>query len=85
MRPVGIALDTKGPEIRTGVLADGVNAQLELQNGATVRITTDRSFADKCTKDNIYIDYENIVKVIKPGNRVFIDDGLVSLLVKEVG
>ncbi len=63
----------------------GVNSELDLQNGMLVRMTTDPAFADKCSKDNLFVDYKNIVQVIKPGNRVFIDDGLISLLVKEVG
>ncbi|CAF4969603.1 unnamed protein product [Rotaria sp. Silwood1] len=84
-RCVAIALDTKGPEIRTGILAEGVNSELDLQNGEIVRITTDKTYADKSTIDNLYVDYVNIVHVIKPGNRIFIDDGLLSLLVKEVG
>lgn len=62
-----------------------MNSELDLRNGMTVRLTTDTAFADKCTKDNLFVDYKNIVQVIKPGNRVFIDDGLLSLLVKEVG
>ncbi|CAF3627568.1 unnamed protein product [Rotaria sp. Silwood1] len=84
-RCVAIALDTKGPEIRTGILAEGVNSEIDLQNGMSVRMTTDKTFADKSTTDNLYVDYKNIVHVIKPGNRIFIDDGLLSLLVKEVG
>jgi pyruvate kinase len=51
----------------------------------TVRLTTDATYANKSTKDNLYVDYKNIVQVIKAGNRVFIDDGLISLLVKEIG
>lgn len=62
-----------------------MNSELDLQNGMTVRMTTDEAYADKCTIDNLYVDYKNIVQVIKPGNRIFIDDGLLSLLVKEVG
>jgi len=50
-----------------------------------VRVTTDPQYADKCTKDNLYVDYKNITQVIKHGNRIFIDDGLISLQVQEVG
>lgn len=103
MRSVAIALDTKGPEIRTGVLESvrneillnwcffkrfyiqGVNSELDLHNGDRVRITTDSQYDSKSTKDNLYVDYKNIVQVVKSGNRIFIDDGLISLTVNEVG
>lgn len=76
-RPVGIALDTKGPEIRTGVNKTGDDFFLE--NGSEVILTTDDAFKNSCTKEKIYVDYKNIVKVVKPGKHVYIDDGLVSL------
>ncbi|CAF1217691.1 unnamed protein product [Rotaria sordida] len=85
MRTVAIALDTKGPEIRTGVLAAGINSELDLQIGMTVRLTTDEIYEDKSTIDNLYVDYKNITRVIKSGNRIYIDDGLISLVAKEVG
>ncbi|XP_013138748.1 PREDICTED: pyruvate kinase-like [Papilio polytes] len=28
----------------------------------------------------IYVDYKNITGVVKPGNRIFIDDGLISII-----
>ncbi|CAF1286311.1 unnamed protein product [Rotaria magnacalcarata] len=84
-RPIAIALDTKGPEIRTGVLAAGVNSEVDLKNGATIYLTTDPQYANKSTDEHLYIDYKNIINVVTPGSRVFIDDGLLSLLVKEVG
>ncbi len=62
-----------------------MNSEIDLQTGTTVRLTTDEAYANKTTKDNIYVDYKNIVKVITVGKRVFIDDGLISLLVKKVG
>lgn len=62
-----------------------MNSELDLQNGDDVRLTTDTQFENKCTKDNLFVDYTNIVQVVKVGNRVFIDDGLISLVVKEVG
>ena len=38
-KPIAILLDTKGPEIRTGVLKDGKKVQLEA--GETFTLTTD--------------------------------------------
>lgn len=83
-RVVGIALDTKGPEIRTGLLVGGASAEVELVKGSSVRITPDQSVKDSCTATNIWVDYENIAKVLQPGSRVYIDDGLISLMVTDI-
>lgn len=81
--PVAIALDTKGPEIRTGVIAAGVNAEVELVRGKPVTVTTDEKFKEACDESTIWVDYDNIVNVMTPGKRILIEDGNMSLVVKE--
>uniref|UniRef100_A0A6P4F0R7 Pyruvate kinase n=1 Tax=Drosophila rhopaloa TaxID=1041015 RepID=A0A6P4F0R7_DRORH len=83
-RPVAIALDTKGPEIRTGKLAGGSDtAEIELKPGDKITLSTKKELEEKCTKEIIYVDYQRLPGLVKPGNRIFVDDGLIALVVKE--
>jgi len=80
---VALALDTKGPEIRTGNFAE--KRDYVLENGSKVRLTTNVAKKDKGTEKEFYVDYVNITKVCHEGDVVFIDDGLVSLRVQSIG
>ena len=58
-------------------------AEVELVIGKEIRLTTDKDAFDKCDENLLYVDYANILNVVKIGSKVFIDDGLLSLIVKE--
>merc|ERR1719445_2444308 len=80
---IALALDTKGPEIRTGNFVE--KRDYILEKGSKVRLTTNESMRDKGTEKEFFVDYTNITKVCQVGTIVFIDDGLVSVMVESIG
>ncbi|VDO93785.1 unnamed protein product [Soboliphyme baturini] len=82
---LAIALDTRGPEIRTGVLEGGASAEVQLEKGDKIKVVVDEKYKDSCSASLLFIDYHGIIQRLKKNSRIFIDDGLISLLVEEVG
>ncbi len=76
--PIAALLDTRGPEIRIGKFYDG---KITLTKGQTFTLTTKQI---EGTSSFVYINYEHLVRDIKPGAIVLIDDGLIELTVNSV-
>lgn len=81
-RPLAIALDTKGPEIRTGSTLDGKDYCVTM--GHEFIVSTDLQYAKKCNNQVLYVDYNGICNVVKQGSIIYVDDGTLSLRVIEV-
>jgi len=80
-RQVGILLDTKGPEIRTGFFQDKCGGKIKLKAGATLELTTDYSYKGDETK--FACTYEKLPVSVKPGCSILIADGSLVLTVLE--
>lgn len=66
-----VLLDTKGPEIRTGLLAS--HEKVTFTAGQDLEITTDYTFEG--TKEKISCSYKGLPKTVKPGDQILIADG----------
>jgi len=76
-KSIAIMQDIQGPKIRTGIS----QKDTFLNAGQVVELTSKES---KSTDKSIFINYENLLTDIKPGERIFIDDGQVVMRVIEL-
>ncbi|WP_323707953.1 pyruvate kinase [Mammaliicoccus sciuri] len=75
---IGILLDTKGPEIRTHNMKDGL---IELTKGSEVTVKTTEVEA---TPEAFSVTYEKLAEDVEVGSTILLDDGLIELTVKSV-
>lgn len=76
---IGMMLDTKGPEIRTGYLKN--DDPVMLTEGNTIRVTMDYSYLGDANK--IAISYPGLYNDISVGGKILIEDGNITLTVLE--
>lgn len=60
-------------------------AEVELVKGNKIKLTLDDSYMENCDDNILWLDYKNITKVVEMGSKIYIDDGLISLQVEEIG
>ncbi|MGI6123484.1 MAG: pyruvate kinase [Acetivibrionales bacterium] len=77
-KPVALLLDTKGPEVRLGQFEDG---WVELNTNEQFILTTEELLGNK---EKVSITYKNLPEVVKKGDRILIDDGLVEMVVTDL-
>lgn len=78
--PYNIAIlgDLQGPKLRVGELE---NNKLILKEGDQFIFTTEKMVG---TNEKIYVSYPNLTTDVKPGERIFLDDGKMELKVIKI-
>ena len=75
---VGILIDTKGPEIRTG---DFENGMVTLEKDKIVYVTNKEIIGNE---EKFTIRYPNLLKDVKKGGTILLNNGLVKLTVLDI-
>ncbi|MDD3335752.1 MAG: pyruvate kinase [Eubacteriales bacterium] len=76
--PIGVMLDTKGPEIRLLTFKEG---KVSLKKGQTFTLCTQ---SVEGTDEHVSISYQELPKDVHEGTNILIDDGLVGMTVRTV-
>ncbi|ELK30340.1 Pyruvate kinase isozymes M1/M2 [Myotis davidii] len=71
--------------VRRALKAGSGTAEVELKKGATLKSTLEKAYMEKCEGNTLWLDCKNICKVVEVGSEINVDDGLISLQVKEKG
>ncbi|MCF8008285.1 MAG: pyruvate kinase [Halanaerobiales bacterium] len=77
-QPIGIMLDTQGPEIRTGKMK---NDKIFIKDNQEINITTKEVLGDE---HKFQIKYNNLTKDINEDSVILIDDGLIELKIEKI-
>jgi pyruvate kinase len=77
-RRIAIMADLPGPKKRLGKIE---NESIQLQSGARFILTNEDIVGDA---QRVSMSFEPLPRVVKPGDRIFLNDGLVQLVVERV-
>lgn len=77
--PLPVMLDTKGPEIRTGLLKD--RREVVLREGQLFSLVVEDVLGDE---SRVSVSYKDLPREVAPGQEIFLDDGTIGLVVEEV-
>jgi pyruvate kinase len=78
-RRVAIMADLPGPKMRLGTISP---EPIQLRPGDAFTLTTEDITG---TAQRVSMSFERLPRVVKPGDRLFLNDGLVQLQVERVG
>ena len=77
-RRVAIFGDLPGPKMRIGKLAE---EPIELERGQPFCLQTEEIIGDH---ERVSMDFAGLPRVVKPGDRIYMNDGYIQLLVEQV-
>lgn len=77
-KPVALMLDTKGPEIRTGMINGD---KIFLEAGKNITLTTEKLTG---TAELLSISFEKLPSMLESGSTILLDDGLIQLVVEHI-
>lgn len=77
---LGILQDIQGPKIRIGNFKG--NGKIQLERGDKFILTTDE--LEEGTAEKVHVGYPRLPKDVKPGSVIYLDDGLLELVVEKV-
>ena len=77
--PIAVLADMQGPKIRVGTFEGG---KIDLKLGATYKLVAGETASGA---DEISVPHEDILGILEPGDLILLNDGLLQLVVQEVG